>query len=184
MKFNKLFDGVEVLEILGENDFDVLQITDQSQKVEKGSLFFVVKGNSFDGSEFLKEVERKGAVAIVTEIRLDTRLCQIIVQDVRRAMAICAKQFYGNPQEDLRVVGLVGTNGKTSTCHILSYILTSGGFKVGLMGTIGTYFDGEKQESSLTTLGSIELYNTMRNMVDRGINVLCMEVSAHAIEQK
>ena len=57
MKFNKLFDGVEVLEILGEDDFDVLQITDQSQKVEKGSLFFVVKGNSFDGSEFLKEVE-------------------------------------------------------------------------------------------------------------------------------
>lgn len=184
MLFKLLLDKMEIVETVGEVPTEITAITDLSLKVVKGGVFFAVKGNNNDGRNYVKEVELLGGAVIVSEQKLDTSLCQIIVKDVRKELALCAREFYGNPQEDLRIIGVVGTNGKTSTCHILSSIFTASGFKVGVTGTIGTYYGGKIFESSLTTLGAVDLFRLISDMVKAKVDILIMEISAHAIDQK
>lgn len=183
MNFKDLLTRFDYIKTLGEIPETIDKITDRSFEVEKGSLFFCVKGSSQNGEKYIREVTLRGASVIITEKELETSVFQVIVNSVRTAMAQIAKAFYGNPQEQMKIVGLVGTNGKTSTCHIIAEILRQAGKKVGVTGTIGTYFDGEKRRSTLTTLGCLQLYALMKEMVDREVEYFIMEVSAHAISQ-
>ena len=149
MELKKLIEQIDFEEIKGDLPYEINGITDNSKEVQNGSLFICVKGEKTDGSRFIKEVENKGCVVIVSQEEVETSLCTIIVKDIKRATAQIAKAFYGNPQEDIRIVGVVGTNGKTTICHVLSKLLTEGGYEVGVTGTIGTYYNGNAYSSSL-----------------------------------
>lgn len=184
MKLKLLIEKMEIVKIIGNLPDEIVGITDVSYKTQKNWAFFCIKGNSNDGRNFIKEVELLGASVIITEREISTSLCQIVVKDVRKELALCSREFYGNPQEDLRVIAIVGTNGKTSVSHILASLFASSGYNVGVTGTIGTYFSGKVIESSLTTLGSVEFFKLIKNMADEGVEILIMELSAHAIEQK
>ena len=184
MEFEGLVKQIEYKEIFGEKPYEITSVTDNSKNVDAGSLFICVKGNTLDGCKFVKEAERRGCAVIVSQERLETSVCNVVVYDVKKAISEIAKAFYGNPQEDMRVVGVVGTNGKTTVCHVLSALLKEGGFEVGVTGTIGTYYNGKSYQTELTTPSCLNLYKLMREMVDDGVEILIMEVSAHAIEQR
>ncbi len=184
MLFCEFIKRIDYLKIKGNAPTDISGVSDVSYEVEKGSVFFVVKGNNTDGSLFIKDAVKKGCVAIICEEEVNVDLCQIIVKDVKVALSQGCRAFYKNPQEDLRIIGVVGTNGKTTVCHVLSKIFSRSGYQVGVMGTLGVFYGNNSVETNLTTLGSVKLYKTIYEMVNFGVNVLIMEVSAHAIEQK
>ena len=184
MLFSEFKKGVDYLKIIGEEPSEISSLSDSSFEVEKGGLFFVVKGNNTDGELYVSEAIKRGCVAIVSEKETKASVCQIIVKDIKVAMALACKTFYGNAQDDLRIIGVVGTNGKTTVCHVLSKIFTFAGYSVGVMGTLGVFYGGKAEESNLTTMGCLNLYKTINDMVSHGVTVLVMEVSAHAIEQR
>lgn len=184
MEFEKLISQIEYKEIIGNFPSEITGVFDNSREVCRGSLFICVCGDNINVAKYVKEAEEKGCAAIVSEKRLQTRTCNITVDDAKRAISQIAKAFYDNPQEDMRVVGVVGTNGKTTVCHVLSHLLREGGFEVGVTGTIGTYYKGKRYDSDLTTPSCLNLYKLMREMVDDGVEILVMEVSAHAIDQR
>ena len=184
MNFNELIKQIEYINIFGNLPRDISTITDNSKNVEKDSLFICVKGNTLDGNKFIKDAEVNGCAVVVSQERVDTKVCNVVVKDVKRAISQLAKAFYGNPQEDIRVVGVVGTNGKTTICHVLSHLLKEGGFEVGITGTIGTYYKDKQYPTELTTPSCLNLYKLLRQMVDDGVEILVMEVSAHAIDQR
>ena len=184
MKFEELIKDLEYERIIGEPPCEIVDVTDYSKEVVKGGLFFYSNGDNKESDKFLIEAERLGAVTVVTEREVKTALCQIIVKDLKRATSDICKAFLNNPQEDMRIIGVVGTNGKTTICHLLYSIFKNSGYEVGVTGTIGTYYKEFMRESSLTTLGTVKLYKLIKEMADSGVEILFMEVSAHAIEQR
>ena len=184
MRFCEFKEHIEYERIIGDEPEEINSITDVSGEVVLGSVFFVVKGNNNDGRAFVADAIKMGCSVIVSEEELSVSVCQIMVKDIKIAMANACKIYYGNPEEDLRIIGIVGTNGKTTTCHVLSKIFQSAGFNVGVMGTLGIFYGQKSLATNLTTLGTIKLYKTIYDMVKFGVDVLIMEVSAHAIEQK
>ncbi|MBQ7373398.1 MAG: UDP-N-acetylmuramoyl-L-alanyl-D-glutamate--2,6-diaminopimelate ligase [Clostridia bacterium] len=184
MLFSEFKNGIKYQRIIGNEPIEITAITDNSINVEKGCVFFLLKGNNTNGSLYVKEAIKNGCLVIVTEEAVNENVCQIIVKDVKKEMAKACKIFYNNPQEDLRIIGVVGTNGKTTTSHVLSKIFSFAGFNVGVMGTLGVFYGQNQIDTGLTTLGCISLYKTIYEMVKAGVNVLIMEVSAHAIEQR
>ena len=183
MKLSELLKGVETAEILGK-DVEIRDITADSNAVIHGGLFFCIKGENYDGGEFVRQVESYGGAAIVTERRLDTHLTQAIVNDVRAAMSLMAANFYKRADEKLKIIGVVGTNGKTTTTHLITSILTSAGVKCGLIGTLGIFYGDKYTEPSLTTPDPIELHRILAEMYDAGVEAVVMEVSAHAVYLK
>lgn len=183
MNVEKLLKSIEISEIIGKIPIDVNSLCDHSAKVESGSVFFCRKGTDSDGKIYIKEAINNGAVMIVSEERIECGVCVVVVDNIRDAMVKFADCFYGSPQKELKVVGVVGTNGKTTTCHVLSAVLAARGLNVGVSGTLGTIYGGLMFDSGLTTLGTLDLYKLMRDMVDSGVEYLVMEVSAHAIDQ-
>lgn len=184
MEFKRLLEQIDYLKIKGVAPKEINKVTDSSKDVEKSSLFICVNGCNVKGIDFIREARQRGCSVIVSQEEVETDLCLVLVEDVKRAVSQIAKAFYGNPQEDLRVVGVVGTNGKTTVCHVLSKMLSSGGYEVGITGTIGTYYKGKQYDTKLTTPGCLNLYKLIREMADDGVEVLVMEVSAHAIDQR
>ena len=184
MNSEKILKNVEITEILGEIPKDINGVASHTKSIKDGFLFFCVSGSERDGNDFAKEASEKGAKMIVSEKRLDLPVCVAVVPDVKAAMAKICKNFYGDPQDELKVIGVVGTNGKTTICHLLAAVLSADGKKTGVCGTIGTFYDGRAEDTSLTTLGTVELYETMRKMADAQVRYLVTEVSAHAIDQR
>ena len=184
MEFEKILNQIEYQEIIGDAPKEITGVFDNSKKVFEGCLYICVNGNNVDGAKFVREAEDNGCAVVVSDTKVLTSRCNVIVNDVKLAISQIAKAFYGNPQEDMRIVGVVGTNGKTTTCHVLSAILKDGGFEVGVTGTIGTYYKNKEYSAELTTPSCLNLYELMRQMVDDGVEVLLMEVSAHAIDQR
>ena len=184
MELKRIIEQINYEEIIGEMPNEITDITDNSKEVKGGSLFICVKGERCDGSKYIKEVESRGGVVVISDVPICTKLCTIIVNDIKRATAQIAKVFYGNPQEDLRIVGVVGTNGKTTICHVLAKILAEGGFEVGITGTIGTFYKDKAFPTALTTPGCLHLYKLIDELVKEGVEILVMELSAHAIYQR
>ncbi len=157
-------------------------ITQDSRKVEEGFIFFAIRGERFDGHEFVGEVLRRGALAAVVEKRIGGERV-IRVEDTRRALGESSHLFYGRPSESLRLIGVTGTNGKTTTTHILERILTEAGLKVGLLGTIH-YRLGEKiLGEGRTTPDAVTWQRTLRDMVSVGATHAVAEISSHALDQ-
>lgn len=181
MKLLKLIENLSVIETVGKTDVEISNVQMDSNAVNQGSLFICIKGEDYDGSGFIRQVENYGAVAIVCEKKLDTLLPQIIVANARRAMSEIAKNFYDRVCDKMHIIGVVGTNGKTTTAHLIGKILNDNGVKCGVIGTLGVFYGKQFYEPTLTTPDPLVLHKTLREMYQNGYKTVVMEVSAHAL---
>ncbi len=160
---------------------EVADLAYDSRKAGPGTLFFCVPGEKVDGHEFAARVVEAGAVALVVERELEVAVPQVVVADARAAMAPVAARFYGDPTAELRVVGVTGTNGKTTTAFLLREILEAAGISTGLLGTVKQVVGGAEESVERTTPEAIDLQGTFRRMLDGGDAACAMEVSSHAM---
>ncbi len=181
MKLLDLTKNLKVKKIVGDTDVDVKEVCFNHKTATKGSLYVCLKGNSFDGHEYVKQAEDYGAIAVITEREIDCIATQIIVENSRIALNRVSAEFYGRCDEKMKIVGVTGTNGKTSTSHVIKTILDNADIKCGVIGTLGAYYDDVYIEQNLTTPDPIELHKIFKNMYDAGVKVVVMEVSAHAL---
>ncbi|WP_019242403.1 MULTISPECIES: UDP-N-acetylmuramoyl-L-alanyl-D-glutamate--2,6-diaminopimelate ligase [Bacillus] len=160
----------------------ITSIENDNRQVKPGSLFVCVKGYTVDGHDFAPAAVKSGAAAIVSEKPLDLPVPVIIVKDTTRAMAVLANYFYNQPTQHLKLIGITGTNGKTTTSHLIEKILRDDKQKTGLIGTMYTKIDETIQETKNTTPDSVTLQKTFHKMVEVGVDSAVMEVSSHALE--
>src|SRR5262249_47386744 len=153
-----------------------------SRAVAPGELFFCVSGFRSDGHDFAAQAAARGAAAIVAERALDLGVPQLLVESVRGAMGPIAARFFGDPTADLRVVGVTGTNGKTTTAYLVRALLEATGQQCGLVGTVKSIVGGEERGVIRTTPEAIDLQRDFRAMLDGGDRACAMEVSSHALE--
>ena len=184
MKLNELIENLSVIKIIGDVDVDITDVKIDSKIVALGSLFVCLRGNDYNGHLFAKEAEKYGCTAISCEEELEIGLTQIIVADTRKALSLIAGNFFGNVHKKMTLIGVVGTNGKTTTAHLIGEILNTNGVKCGVIGTLGTFYQGNMMESSLTTPDPLQLHKMLKDMYDCGVKTVVMEVSAHAIYHK
>ncbi|QKS71526.1 UDP-N-acetylmuramoyl-L-alanyl-D-glutamate--2,6-diaminopimelate ligase [Paenalkalicoccus suaedae] len=184
MKLRDLEALLPVSKRVGQNqeDIDILHIEMDSRTVSPGTLFFCVPGYTVDGHDFATQAVENGASALVVDRELDVNVPMILVPNVRRAMAQLATHFYDNPSKHLRMIGVTGTNGKTSVTHFLDQLLTELGAKTGLIGTMYAKYVGKEVATSNTTPESLVLQRTLRDMCKEGVETVAMEVSSHALE--
>jgi len=164
-------------------DEEILSIEYDSRKVKAGSLFCCIVGQLFDGHNFAASAVEKGAVALLVERELPIDVPQVIVPDARRAMAEMAAAFYRYPQREMYMLGVTGTNGKTSTTYMVKAIAEQAGKKVGIIGTIRNMIGSESIHADRTTPESVDLFRLLRVMADAKVDIVVMEVSSHALEQ-
>lgn len=166
-----------------EEDAEISSITYDSRKVESGSLFCCLVGLVSDGHTFAGQAVDKGAAALIVEHRLPYNIPQLVVEDSRKAMALAAACFYGHPEKEMLMLGVTGTNGKTSTTYMVKSIAEQAGKKVGLIGTIQNMIGDEVIETGRTTPESADLFALLRQMADEKVDLVIMEVSSHALVQ-
>lgn len=180
MNLENLIKNLEA-KVIGETNLDILDITYNSKKVKKGSLFVCLCGENSDGHDFAKDAERNGAAAILCEKQVQVNIPQIVVSSTRKALSKVFSCFYDNPQNKLKIIGLTGTNGKTTTSFLIKSILEESGKKVGLIGTQGAFIGKQFFQTGLTTPDPQLLFKLLKQMVDFGVEYVVMEVSAHAL---
>jgi len=167
--------------IVGDSAVEVGSLAYDSRKVGPGTLFFCVPGEKADGHEFGAAAVEAGAVGLVVERELEVDVAQVVVSDARVAMAPLAARFFGDPSGELRVVGVTGTNGKTTTAFLIREVLEAAGIQAGLLGTVRQVVGGVEEEVERTTPEAIELQATFRRMLEAGDRACVMEVSSHAL---
>jgi len=165
-------------------ELEVKGLAFDSRKVEPGDLFFCLRGWREDGHRYAEEARRRGAVALVVEEPVPVSLPQIAVPDSRRALGQAASFFYGYPSRKLRVIGVTGTNGKTTVTHLLRYCLEEAGFRCAVLGTLGYFLGEERVEPLTTTPDPLTLHALLDRWVSRGGTHAALELSSHALEQK
>jgi len=183
VKLRQLLAGSEVIEIVGDAETEITGLAYDSRRVDRGSLFFCYPGAVADGHEYAPLAVQAGAAAVAVERRLELEpwVAQAVVADGRAAMAHAAVRFYDDPTAELRVIGVTGTNGKTTTCFLVRRILEHVGVQTGLLGTVMRIVGGAEREVERTTPEAIDLQATFREMVERGDRACAMEVSSHAL---
>jgi UDP-N-acetylmuramoyl-L-alanyl-D-glutamate--2,6-diaminopimelate ligase len=163
-------------------------ISDDSRSIARGSLFIAVRGSARDGHDFLDRAQDLGASAAMVEDVARTTLPSIIVRESRKAAAIAAGAAYGDPSRELRMIGITGTNGKSTTAGILRHLLDQPLSRAASIGTLGVLFGTEADVvpggAELTTPGPVELQRVLRELVDRGVKIVAMEVSSHSLDQR
>ena len=162
---------------------EITGITSNSGCVEQGSMFFCISGTKFDGHNFALDAENKGAAVIVAEKDTGAKK-QIIVDDTRAFYAKASAKWWGEPAKKMKLIGITGTNGKTSVSYMIKYILESAGFKVGLIGTIQNMIGNTVYKTNHTTPDAYELNGIFAKMCDEDCDYAIMEVSSHALDQK
>ncbi len=163
-------------------DVQISGLAYDSRAVKPGYLFFCVSGFRSDGHDFAAQALDAGAAALVVERPLALGLPEVLVDSARRAMAPVAARFYGEPARELRVVGVTGTNGKTTTAYLVRALLEASGQQCGLLGTVKSVIGGREHEVARTTPEAVELQADLRAMLDGGDRACAMEVSSHALE--
>ncbi|HEY6777244.1 MAG TPA: UDP-N-acetylmuramoyl-L-alanyl-D-glutamate--2,6-diaminopimelate ligase [Thermoleophilaceae bacterium] len=166
----------------GAPEVEISSLAYSSQSVTPGALFFCVPGFRSDGHDFAPAAVERGAVALVCQRPLGLGVPEVLVPDVRAAMGPAAARFYGDPTAELDVVGITGTNGKTTTAFLVCHLLEADGRSCGLLGTVKRVVGGVEEEVERTTPEAIDLQATFRRMVDCGDRACAMEVSSHALE--
>ena len=166
----------------GAPGVEVSSLAYSTGDVAAGSLFFCVRGFRADGHDFAQDAIDRGAVALVCERPLDLGVPEVIVPDARASMGPIAARFYGSPTDDLRVVGITGTNGKTTTAFLVRSILETTGTQCGLIGTVKYVVGGQATEATRTSPEAVDLQRSFRAMLDGGDRACAMEVSSHALE--
>ena len=167
---------------------DATGITDDSRKVQPGFVFIAIRGSTSDGHDYLKAAQEKGVAVAIVEDPSRTSLPTIAIREGRRGAAVAASTVYGNPARSLRLIGVTGTNGKTTTTSILRHIFDDGRVSSASIGTLGVLLGSAGEilpgGSGLTTPGPVELQRVLRDLVDRGVRTVAMEVSSHSLDQR
>jgi UDP-N-acetylmuramoyl-L-alanyl-D-glutamate--2,6-diaminopimelate ligase len=185
MKLTDILSGCGAEAVSAANKpVDVSRICIDSQKVQKGDLFVALPGSKVDGAQFVGDAQKKGAVAIVSERKVALDVPVYVVPNARKALALMAANFYGQPAKELAMLAVTGTNGKTTTAWLLESICAAGGGATGLIGTIRYKFAGRVLDAPHTTPDALELQKLLRDMVDAGQDTIIMEVSSHAMVQE
>ncbi len=178
--------GVSILEVQGLTAIDIAGLTIDSRKVQQDWTFFAYKGTSTDGHQYISTAIEKGATLIVCEQFPDVfseKITYIKVADCKKAVGIIAANFYDHPSEKLQLVGITGTNGKTTVATLCYQLFKNMGFKTGLLSTIHNLIDGEIYPSTHTTSDAVNINEMLHKMVEKGCEYAFMEVSSHAIDQ-
>ena len=170
-------------DLLGDGpDVDVVALAYDNRAVQPGTLFFCVPGFTRDGHDFAPDAVARGAAALVVQRPLGLGVPEVVVDDVRAAMARAAARHFGDPTAELAVVGVTGTSGKTTTTHLVRHLLEATGTPCGLLGGVATVIGGEERPAALTTPEAIDVQAAFRTMLERGDRACAMEVSSHALE--
>ncbi|MDY7030790.1 MAG: UDP-N-acetylmuramoyl-L-alanyl-D-glutamate--2,6-diaminopimelate ligase, partial [Thermodesulfobacteriota bacterium] len=186
MKLNDLIKVLDEKEVIGDRSLKVSGISYNSKEAGKDFLFFAIKGNKLDGHDFIEEAVDMGAKAVVVEeVPKEERDVTVIkVPDSRLAMARMSAEFYKNPSSHLTLIGITGTNGKTTTSYLIGSIFEKAGFNTGIIGTIEYRYSDLSIPASITTPESLDLQKILREMVNNGVTHVVMEVSSHALDLK
>ncbi len=181
----QLFEGIECT-ILGNADDEVAGLAYRSDKVSPGDAFFCIVGLKADGHSFAQDAINHGAKVIVAERKVyladATDVTEVVVSDTRKAMAQVAANYYDHPSKDFDLVGITGTNGKTTTTYLVEHIASRAGKRTGVIGTVGIVVAGNKQHAEHTTPESSDLQGIFADMRDARVDVVAMEVSSHALD--
>jgi UDP-N-acetylmuramoyl-L-alanyl-D-glutamate--2,6-diaminopimelate ligase len=180
MELREVLEGAHA-EIEGDESTRIGDLAYDNRKVGAGTLFFCVPGATADGHDFAAGAVEAGAAALVVERRLGLGVPEALVADARAAMAPAAARFNGDPTGELRLAGITGTNGKTTTAFLVRHILERTGTQTGLLGTVKSVIGGAEAEVERTTPEAIDLQATFRAMLDSGDEACAMEVSSHAL---
>src|SRR5688572_20536397 len=183
-----LSDAQLLVEVRGNLPDTITSIEDDSRRVAKGSAFIAIRGSERDGHDFLERAKDAGASVAILENATRTTLPALIIREGRRAAAVAAAAAFDFPARDLRLVGITGTNGKTTTAHIVRHLLDSPRAVAASIGTVGVLVGSEGrphgEDTGLTTPGPVELQRLLRSLVDAGVRQIAMEVSSHALHQQ
>lgn len=186
MNLKQILQDLNYRILNGTDNIEVGKIEYDSREVRSGDVFFCIEGYNTDGHKFINAAIKNGAVAVVCQkVAEDLPDCSVIVvDDTREALAMASASFYGYPAKQMKLIGITGTNGKTTSTYIIKSILEQAGYKVGLIGTIANYIGNKRIPSHRTTPESLELHELFRQMVDEGIEYCVMEVSSHSLYLK
>jgi len=183
MKLSKIMENINLESVIGNIDIDIKEIQYDSRNIKSGDLFFCIEGYKVDGHDYIQNAIDNGAIAIVCQKNIKEGLnCTVIkVGDSRKALAISAANYYNNPSSKMKIIGVTGTNGKTTSVFMIKAILEEQGLKVGIIGTIANYIGNDKIHTERTTPESLELHELFKQMVDAKVDYCVMEVSSHSL---
>ena len=182
MKLKELLEGIRVLACEADPEMEITSVAYDSRKVEKGGMFVAITGFASDGNRFIPMAMEKGAVAVLTTKKPKVDIPYVLVDNERLALAMLGANFYGHPAKSMTMIGITGTNGKTSVTLLLKKVLEETlGAKVGLIGTMGALVGDEHIHSERTTPESFDLQGLFARMRDAGCTHVVMEVSSHAL---
>jgi len=187
MKIEKILEGVDVISVTGATDRLIAGIEFDSRKVVKDSLFVAVKGYSSDGHEFISSAISSGAIVVICEklpAKPEKNICWIKTSDSAKALGIAASNYYGNPSFSLKLIGVTGTNGKTTIASLLYKMFLQLGYKCGLFSTVCNYINEKELPATHTTPDPVQLNRLLSQMVESGCDYAFMEVSSHSADQK
>jgi UDP-N-acetylmuramoyl-L-alanyl-D-glutamate--2,6-diaminopimelate ligase len=180
----RIAESLSPSQIVGDAQVEIEDLAYDTRAVVPGTLFFCIPGSRFDGHDLAERAIEAGAVALVVERPVASRVPQVVVADARAAMALAAVEFFGRPTDELEVAAVTGTNGKTTTAFLLRSILEAAGKRPGLLGTIECRIGGERQPAIRTTPEAIDLQRTFRAMLDAGDRSCAMEATSHGSQLK
>ena len=181
MQLKKLIENLHPYVPYDGDDVEIKSIENDNRKVINGSLFICIKGYTVDGHDFAQKAYESGAVAVIAERKLPLPIPVIVVKDTKRAGSILADVFYQKPTQKLQLIGITGTNGKTTTSHLIDAILKEADQKTGIIGTMYTKIGEEIQETKNTTPEAVTLQKLFHQMVEQKVDTAVMEVSSHAL---
>jgi len=181
MKLHQLIHALHDFRVMPTENPEITAIEMDSREVKVGSLFICIEGYTVDGHNYVKQAVENGAVAIIASKDVEVDVPVIKVRDTMRTMAILANAFYDNPTAKMHMIGITGTNGKTSVSHLIEEILRKAGKQTGLIGTIGMKINEETFETKNTTPDSLTLQKIFKQMLDANVEAAIMEVSSHAL---
>lgn len=187
MKLQEIINGINIIETKGNSDLEISDIHIDSRKVEENHLFVAVRGTQTDGHAYIGKAIEKGAKAIVCETfpeDIDDKITYIKVANTEDCVGKIATTFHGNPTSKLNLIGVTGTNGKTTIATLLYNMFRQFGYKVGLISTVCNYIDDEAIPTEHTTPDPITLNRLLGRMADEGCRYVFMEVSSHSVAQK
>lgn len=185
MRLKDLLTGIRTLSYTAELSREITGVSDDSQKIQPGNVFVAVTGLQSDGKRYIEQAMSRGACCVVSAEVPEIDAPYVLVRCVRRALAIMARNYYGDPASRMTLVGITGTNGKTTTTYLIKHILeTVFREKVGLIGTVVNMAGRRSEDAGRTTPDALQLQRLLRTMADEGCTHVIMEVSSHALQME